>query len=328
MAIDFYTFLVKLKTRMVIEEYRCNIYDKHVDKKNVLLLRNWIRSGVRYVKDVLFIDGLEDRKICDLIDDKRNIHIEYLSIVSIISIVSIYLLYLSYIYLSYMSKKALLPYANYILLAQNQNRQLLYEHKDVNTKSNMYYIELLCSKVSNITIMSPFLHPYCVKNDIDERTVFVMRVCQEREKKFKEFNFKVLHWILPCGVNLKKWKISSTNIYDVCDEEQTIAHLLFECKYLSGLWARVSEALDYDIVCDSVICGTFDGNFQSNNIVITLVSFLIYKDWLLHSLESKKRPILYNMELFKFELQLRMKIYKKCNMVVHVNQIINLLSLL
>ena len=31
MAIDFYTFLVKLKTRMVIEEYRCNIYDKHVE---------------------------------------------------------------------------------------------------------------------------------------------------------------------------------------------------------------------------------------------------------------------------------------------------------
>ena len=31
MAIDLYTFLVKLKTRMVIKEYRCNIYDKHVE---------------------------------------------------------------------------------------------------------------------------------------------------------------------------------------------------------------------------------------------------------------------------------------------------------
>ena len=121
---------------------------------------------------------------------------------------------------------------------------------------------------------------------------------------------------------------SNTNICDVCDEEQTIAHLLFECEYLSGFWARVREALDYDIVCDSVICGTFDGNFQSKDTVITLVSFLIYKDWLLHSLESKKRPTLFNMELFKSELQLRIKIYEKCNMVVHVNQIINLLSLL
>ena len=31
MAIDFYTFLVKFKKFMVIEEYRCNIYDKHVE---------------------------------------------------------------------------------------------------------------------------------------------------------------------------------------------------------------------------------------------------------------------------------------------------------
>ena len=105
------------------------------DKKNVLLLQNWIRSGVRYVKDVLFIDGIVDRKICDLIDDKRNIHTEYLYV-----------------------KKALLPYANYILLAQNQNMQLLYERKDVNTKSNMYYTDFLCSKVSDIAIMSPFLN--------------------------------------------------------------------------------------------------------------------------------------------------------------------------
>ena len=30
-TIDFYTFLVKLKTRMVIKEYICNIYDKHVE---------------------------------------------------------------------------------------------------------------------------------------------------------------------------------------------------------------------------------------------------------------------------------------------------------
>ena len=35
MAIDLYTFLVKLKTRMIIEEYRCNIYDKHVEIETV-----------------------------------------------------------------------------------------------------------------------------------------------------------------------------------------------------------------------------------------------------------------------------------------------------
>ena len=35
MAFDLYTFLVKLKTPMVIEEYRCNIYDKHVEIETI-----------------------------------------------------------------------------------------------------------------------------------------------------------------------------------------------------------------------------------------------------------------------------------------------------
>ena len=35
MPINLYIFLVKLKTRMVIEEYRCNIYDKHVEIKTM-----------------------------------------------------------------------------------------------------------------------------------------------------------------------------------------------------------------------------------------------------------------------------------------------------
>ena len=147
------------------------------------------------------------------------------------------------------------------------------------------------------------------------------------------------HWNIIKYTHLSFWNSFATwNLWHfeeicitrilVCDEEQTIAHLLFECEYLSGLWERVSQAIDYDIVCDYIMCGSFDGNCQSNNIVITLVSFLIYKDWLLHSLDNKKRPTLFNMEQFKSELQLRIKIYEKCNMIVHVNQIINLLSFL
>ena len=40
-----------------------------------MLLRNWIRSGVRYIKDLLFVNGIVDRRVCNAIVDKRNIHI-------------------------------------------------------------------------------------------------------------------------------------------------------------------------------------------------------------------------------------------------------------
>ena len=46
-------------------------------KKNVMLLYNWIRSGVSYITDLSFVNGIVDRRVCNAFIDKRNIHIEY-----------------------------------------------------------------------------------------------------------------------------------------------------------------------------------------------------------------------------------------------------------
>ena len=54
----------------------------------------------------------------------------------------------------------------------------------------------------------------------------------------------------------------------------------------------------------------------------------MYKDWLIRSLDNYKRSVDFKLELFKCEFKLRMNIYEKCNMILHVNQIVNLLSYL
>ena len=54
----------------------------------------------------------------------------------------------------------------------------------------------------------------------------------------------------------------------------------------------------------------------------------IYKDSPLHSLEDRKRTFVFVMKLLTSELQLRMKIYEQYNMILHVKQIIHLLSFL
>ena len=48
------------------------------------------------------------------------------------------------------------------------------------------------------------------------------------------------------------------------------------------------------------------------NHVLTLISFLIYKEWLLLSLESKTRQRNINLEFYKNEIELRRKIYELC----------------
>ena len=83
-----------------------------------------------------------------------------------------------------------------------------------------------------------------------------------------------------------------------------------------------------NITQDFVICGCMDGHFYGNNIGSTLVCFVIYKDWLIHSLDKNKRSVDFNLALFKCEIKLRMDICEKCNMILRVNQIVNLLSYL
>ena len=55
----------------------------------------------------------------------------------------------------------------------------------------------------------------------------------ENEIKLKEFNFKVLHGTLACNKNLKNWKIRLNDICDVCNQIQTIEHLLYNCHYVN-----------------------------------------------------------------------------------------------
>ena len=56
--------------------------------------------------------------------------------------------------------------------------------------------------------------------------MFVNEIISEKEIKLREFNFKLLHGILPCNSNLKRWRKTNSDRCDVFGEKQTIEHLL------------------------------------------------------------------------------------------------------
>ena len=61
----------------------------------------------------------------------------------------------------------------------------------------------------------------------DEVLAFSTKVAQEKEIKLKEFNFKLLHNILPCNKNLAKWRIKPNDRCDVCGQSQAVKHTHF-----------------------------------------------------------------------------------------------------
>ena len=148
---------------------------------------------------------------------------------------------------------------------------------------------------------------------------------KEKEIKLKEFNFKVFHGILPCIYNLAKWKIRSQPQCDVCNESHTIMHLLYDCHYAKCMWAIVNATFGLNITYEQVL--GLDLLFDKNDIA-TLVCFLIYKEWLVLSLEHKKRTPPFCRNRFEYELNTRLMIYKQCHSIrpSHVDDIRSLLS--
>lgn len=252
------------------------------NKKNVLFLRNWIRSGVRKVKDLSFTNGILDtnntyRKILY----KDNIYCELLLV-----------------------KNALLPFQQAIL--QNSIQP---SYANVPHSSKCFYNIFKKSTSDNISRnINSYLFQFSL-TDNDIENAYKVKVKLEKEIKLKEFNFKMIYGILPCNKNLCKWRIRSTDTCDTCTEVQTIEHLLFQCQYVKPIWKKVDSIFKVNLTFYKIL--GLDSNFDLNSVV-TLVSFLIYKEWLLLSYKGHRRSNTLSFTYFKHEMCLRLKIYSKC----------------
>ena len=81
-------------------------------------------------------------------------------------------------------------------------------------RSRDIYLLLRDKVTSKVLSATKYLRQY---RDIDDvNYTYTERVWLEKEIKLKEFNFKVLHGILPCDKNLKQWKIRMSDCCDVC----------------------------------------------------------------------------------------------------------------
>ena len=83
-----------------------------------------------------------------------------------------------------------------------------------------------------------------------------------------------------------KWKIRTSDDCDVCQQQQSIKHILFECIYVKLLWEVVEKICDFRVTF-KIILGTEECHSQDG--ILTPISFFVYKEWLLFPSVDKKR---------------------------------------
>ena len=241
-----------------------NITIAHITsgKKNVLFLRNWIRSGVRVVGDLMFTNSTLDVQFAyQKIACKQNIHCEIMLV-----------------------KHALKPCEQ--ILKQPDGTLNNIRRFRPREFYDMFKSQIIASNETMCT--SNFLASYCAVDK--EMQAFVAKVVQKKEKKLNEFTFKLLHGIMPCNQNLFRWKNRPYDICDLCQEIQTIEHLLYNCSYLKPLWNVVDLVFETKVNFIQIL--GLDELFD-HGFVTTLICFLIYKEWLLLHQKIEKEILSY-----------------------------------
>ena len=75
----------------------------------------------------------------------------------------------------------------------------------------------------------------------------------------------------------------------VCSLPQTIEHLLYDCTYVKPLWKLIEKYLGVNIGYKQIL--GLDNLFKEDamfkeDAIVTIICFLIYKEWLVLSLKN------------------------------------------
>lgn len=244
------------------------------NEKVTMCFKRWIDSGLLTIGQLRFTNGLLDEQyIYRKVLNKQNIISEVARL-----------------------KKALKLYAN--ILGNHEPLddfmpELVYqvgEHfiplDEVCTfRSKSFYINLRtkkqeipqCHKVLNSEL----------NEDINFNDVFTKQIKDIKNKKLAETNFKLLHNILPCNKNLKRWRKKDSDLCDICLLPENCSHLVFNCEYARIIWNFVREKTGYDFTYKDIIIGK--GQCKAINEFKSLVCYIIYNDWLKSSLKNQDR---------------------------------------
>ena len=162
------------------------------------------------------------------------------------------------------------------VLVENKNIALL------ETKSKMFYDMLVVKAKSRGNMETIYSREFNFDNKLSLwNNIYLQKLCYIYVPKLREFNFKLLNNILPCGLSLSKWKnmIASCT---VCHKIETVKHMLFECSRIKCLWEKIALIVDIPISWKHIICGfpKYDvgTKLKRFNLFVTIVAYSIFKE--------------------------------------------------
>ena len=115
------------------------------------------------------------------------------------------------------------------------------------------------------------------------KNVYSQKVKLIKIIKISEFNFKLLHNIVPCGKVISKWQHDISSRCEVCNEIETAQHMLYNCTRIKKIWCVIANVLKIDIKWKNIVCGfpkyeQSTGSLAAINYILSIVAYAIFKE--------------------------------------------------
>ena len=235
-----------------------------------LYFSEWVKSNILYVKDLVNKDGCikSDEELFKMIRNKRNLFKEIFMVKK---------------YILQKIKTFNLSNANFVKI--NPQHKILYRNKYYNIKfqkSKFYYKCLLLKIHTRGNMESIWARAFNFHNcESTWINIYKQKIISVNVVKIAEFNFKVLHNIIPCGKILNKWQGHISDKCESCNQIETTEHMLYSCNKITSIWEKVSLVLKMNIKWKNIVCGLPSSENSKNvcflNFVISIVAYSIFK---------------------------------------------------
>jgi hypothetical protein len=241
-------------------------------KGKCLYTKNWIKSNILYVRDIIDQSGkiIDEKELLDRLTVKVNWIAEYHMVQKACKIIEV---------------KDLSDLCNTVNIRKGIYQLYIKDkHYDIeNKRSNFYYDALRNVK---------FVHPYMqnvwykelkldsLKYQRNWQLIYKIRIKKMPIKKIAEFNYKLLTGILPCGMLLSKWKKNIGSQCSVCLESETLKHMLYECRKVNHIWNKFGRLFTVHIRWKHIVIGYYlhlNENTKAINLLTSFIAYSIFK---------------------------------------------------
>jgi hypothetical protein len=282
---------------------------KHKDV--CMYMKNWINSGIIYVKDLIYEEKLlNEEKILSVLKQKTNWIAEFTKVKNVVR---------------KRLKNVDLKNARFVNIIPNMHVYFVNRRfADVTEISN--------KEIYNLFVHQKFQRPrmehvWCKEFGLERfqfiwQDIYITKVKNMPFQNIKEFNYKLITNTVIAGNIVSLWNKDVSPTCDVCKKVNTVKHMLFECERVLEIWQHIGEVIRCKIDWKKIVIGIKGENNISlcYNIMISSVAYAIYTQWIKHINGQTSFQIVNLFECCKYAL-----IYNSSCLVITSLKLVGLL---